>query len=76
MPPGTYPPARRGADADVLGADTIPDPYRWMEDPASPETKACEPSMGKGESGGGERVMGCGRENAPVCGIVLHLPTN
>jgi prolyl oligopeptidase len=34
----TYPPARRGDDADVLHGVTVPDPYRRLEDPDDPAT--------------------------------------
>ena len=36
----TYPPARRADVTETLHGLTISDPYRWLEDPASDETKA------------------------------------
>ncbi|HEY6039381.1 MAG TPA: prolyl oligopeptidase family serine peptidase [Kofleriaceae bacterium] len=40
-PHGTsYPAAKRGDTADTVGALTIKDPYRWLEDMESPDTKA------------------------------------
>jgi prolyl oligopeptidase len=35
-----YPHARRGDNADDFHGTTIADPYRWLEDPDSPETRA------------------------------------
>ena len=35
-----YPPTRTVDAADVLHGETIPDPYRWLEDETSPETAA------------------------------------
>src|SRR5215472_12962256 len=35
-----YPPAARLDTVDELHGHRIPDPYRWLEDPASPETVA------------------------------------
>lgn len=38
--PLTYPEARRADTTDTLHGQTIPDPYRWLEDLDSPETTA------------------------------------
>jgi prolyl oligopeptidase len=40
MPPLSYPPSRVSAAVDVLHGETIPDPYQWLEDGASPEVRA------------------------------------
>jgi prolyl oligopeptidase len=34
-----YPPAERQAVVDVLHGQRVPDPYRWLEDPAGPRTR-------------------------------------
>ncbi|MFF5207431.1 prolyl oligopeptidase family protein [Streptosporangium sp. NPDC000396] len=35
-----YPPAERQPIVDHLHGHAVPDPYRWLEDPASPETQS------------------------------------
>ncbi|MEW5297596.1 MAG: hypothetical protein WDW36_000797 [Sanguina aurantia] len=40
MDPSKYPKARRDGTKDVLHGLTIPDEYRWLEDPDSEETKS------------------------------------
>lgn len=37
--PLRYPPARRSDQVDVLHGEPVADPYRWLEDAASPETQ-------------------------------------
>lgn len=34
-----YPPTRRGTDSENLHGDVVADPYRWLEDTDSPETR-------------------------------------
>ena len=35
-----YPPARRSDTVDVYHGTAVPDPYRWLEDDADPDTRA------------------------------------
>src|SRR5918992_148179 len=39
VPAIDYPPAERQAVADVLHGQRVSDPYRWLEDPAGPQTR-------------------------------------
>jgi prolyl oligopeptidase len=39
-PPSRFPASRRGNDADVLHGVAVADPYRWLEDAATPEVQA------------------------------------
>jgi prolyl oligopeptidase len=38
-PPFVYPPARRSDQVDDYHGTLVPDPYRWLEDPDSPESR-------------------------------------
>lgn len=40
MPRRTYPPARRGDVVDDHFGESVPDPYRWLEETDDPETRA------------------------------------
>ncbi len=39
-PPARYPSAPRGGEVDDFGGAQVADPYRWMENPAAPDTRA------------------------------------
>ncbi len=41
LDPSEYPEVRRGDTVETLHGVQIADPYRWLEDPDSPETVAC-----------------------------------
>jgi prolyl oligopeptidase len=50
-----YPEARRSDDADTLHGTVVRDPYRWLEDPDSPETVAwslAQDALLQAETGG------------------------
>lgn len=41
MEPERYPDVKRGEVVDDLHGMQVADPYRWLEDPDSEETKSC-----------------------------------
>lgn len=50
-----YPPAQRGEIADRLHGVRVPDPYRWLEDPAAPQTRdwlAAQDELWRGHAAG------------------------
>ncbi|WP_155349934.1 prolyl oligopeptidase family serine peptidase [Acrocarpospora pleiomorpha] len=57
-----YPPARRAEIVDDLHGTSVPDPYRWLEDPDAPEVKEWLEAQGEllGQAGlaGRERFRG------------------
>jgi len=42
-----YPPAERHPVVDHLHGHAVPDPYRWLEDPDSPQTRSWTAAQGK-----------------------------
>jgi prolyl oligopeptidase len=40
--PEEYPDVKRSDFTETIHGSSIPDPYRWLEDPNSEETKECE----------------------------------
>jgi prolyl oligopeptidase len=39
--PEEYPDVKRSDFTETIHGSSIPDPYRWLEDPNSEETKEC-----------------------------------